>query len=158
MDPEEDVVPSNNASRAHRSTQSVNCSSHTSLLQVILRVSPAQDGEPFGYIHLTPGECKHLETIRAYFDSAGREVITLLCPDFEEFLLANSIRTCNVYILCVLPEYILRLGCRILKDTAYSSDGRPDLSWLPRSPSVTSPSLLSRGHTRSASCPANVMT
>jgi hypothetical protein len=57
-----------------------------------------------------------------------------------------------------LPEYILRLGCRILEDNAYSSYGRPDLSWLPPSPSVTLPSLLSGGPTRSASRPANVMT
>ena len=125
---------------------------------MILRVSPAHDGEQFQYIHLTPGEREHQETIRAYFDSEGREVITLPCPDFEEFLLANSLRSHNVSFLCDLPEYILLLGHRILKDTAYTSDGRPDLSWLPHSPSATSPSLLSRGHTCSASCPANVTT
>ena len=158
MDPEEDVGPSKDTSWSHRSTQSVDCSSHTSPLPVIIPVSPAHDGEPFGYIYLTPGERDHQETVQVYFDSAGREVITLPCPDFEEFLLANSLRTCNVSFLCNLPEYILRLGHRILEDTAYSSDGRPDLSWLPCSPSVTLPSLLSRGHTCSASCPANVTT
>ena len=158
MDSEEDVDPSTNISWDHRSTQSVDRSSHTSPSPVIIRVSPAHDGEPFGYIYLTPEERNHQETVRAYFDSAGREVTTLPCPDFEEFLLANSFRTRNVSFLCDLPEYILRLGHQILEDTAYSSDGRPDLSWLPRTPSVTSPSLLSTGHTRSASCPANVMT
>ena len=96
---------------------------------MIIRVSPAHDGEPFGYIYLTPGERDHQETVRAYFDSAGREVTTLPCPDFEEFLLANSLRTRNVSFLCNLPEYILRLGRRILKDTAYSSDGRPALTF-----------------------------
>ncbi len=158
MDPKEDVDPSIDVSWDQCSTQSVDCSSHTSPLPVIIPVSPAHDGEPFGYIYLTPGERDHQETVQVYFDSAGREVITLPCPDFEEFLLANSLRTCNLSILCNLPEYILRLGHRILEDTAYSSDGRPDLSWLPRTPSVTSPSLLSTGHTRSASRPANVMT
>jgi hypothetical protein len=147
MDPEADVDPSNDVSQDHCSTQSVDRSSHTSPSPVIVRVSPAHDGEPFGYIYLTPGECDHQETVRAYFDSAGREVTTLPCPDFEKFLFANSLRTCNVSFLCNLPEYILCLGRRILKDTAYSSDGRPDLSWLPRTPSVTLPSLLSTGHT-----------
>ena len=109
MVPKEDIVPSNNASRAHRSTQSVDCSSHTSPSPVILCITPTQDGEPFGYIHLTPREHKHLETIRAYFDSADREVITLPCPDFEEFLLANSLCTRNVSFLCDLPEYTLEM-------------------------------------------------
>ena len=120
MDPEGDIVPSNNASRAHRSTQSIDRSSHTSPLPVILRISPTLKGEQFGYIHLTPGERTHQETIQAHFDSACREVITLPCPNFEEFLLANSFRTCNVSFLCDLPEYILRLGRRILKDTTAS--------------------------------------
>ena len=158
MDPEGDVDPSNDTSRTHHSTQSVDCSSRTSPSPVILRVSPAHDGEQFGYIYLTPGEREHHETIQAYFDRAGREVTTLPCPDFEEFLLANSLRTRNVSFLCNLPGYILRLGCWILEDTTYSSDGRPDLLWLPCSPSTTLPSLLSRGHTCSASCPANVTT
>ena len=156
MDPDEDVDPSNVVSWDHRSAQSVDRSSHTSPPPVIIRVSPAHDGEPFRYIYLTPGERNHQETIRAYFDSAGREVTTLPCPDFEDFFLANSLRTRNVSFLCNLPEYILCLGRRILEDTTYSSDGCPDLLWLPCSPSATLPSLLSRGHTHSASCPANV--
>ena len=147
MDPEEDVDPSTDISWDHCSTQSVNRSSHTSPLPVIICVSPAHDGEPFGYIYLTPREHNHQETVRAYFDSAGREVTTLPCPVFEEFILANSLRTCNVSFLCDLPKYILRLGLWILKDTAYSSDGRPGLSWLPCTPSVTLSSLLSTGHT-----------
>ena len=158
MDHDEDVDPSNDASWAHCSTKSANRFSHTSPSPVIISVSPAHNGEQFGYIYLTPGEREHQETVQAFFNSAGREVTTLPCPDFEEFLLANSLRTFNISFLCDLPEYILRLGRQILKDTAYSSDGRPDLSWLPRSPSATSPSLLSRGHTHSASHPANVMT
>ena len=83
MDPVEDVDPSNDASRAHHSAESVDRSSHTSPLPVILHVSPAHDGEQFGYIYLTPGEREHQEAVRAYFDSASREVTTLPCPDFE---------------------------------------------------------------------------
>ena len=127
---DQDVISSNNTSPLffHRSTQSVNRFGHTSLSPVILRVSPAHNGEQSGYIHLTPGERVHQETMQAYFVNAGREVITLPCPDFDGFLLAQSLRTCNVSFLCDLPEYILHLGRRILEDTAYSNDGRPDLS------------------------------
>ena len=165
MDPKADIevnaVPSNTASWTHgaeRSSGAKLSSSHTSPSPVILRISPAQDGAQFGYIHLASGEIDHQEAIRAYFDSAGREVTTLPCPDFEGFLLANTLRTRNIIFLMDLPEYILRLGRRILEDNAYSSDGYPTLSWLPPSPSVTLPSLLSGGPTRSASRPANVMT
>jgi hypothetical protein len=80
----------------------------------------------------------------------------LPCPDFEGFLLANSLHTRNVTFITDLPDYILRMGRRILGNNASSSDGVPDLSWLPQSPSKTSPSLLSRGPNRSASCPPNV--
>ena len=125
---------------------------------MILRISPAQDGAQFGCIHLALGELDHQEAILAYFDSAGREVTTLPCPDFEGFLLANTLRTRNVIFLMDLPKYILRLGRRILEDNAYSSYGHPTLSWLPPSPSVMLPSLLSGGPTLSASHPAKVMT
>jgi hypothetical protein len=80
----------------------------------------------------------------------------LPCPDFEGFLLANSLRTHNVSFIMDLPDYILRMGRQILGDNASSSDGVPDLSWLPRSPSETLPSLLSQGPNRSASRPPNV--
>jgi hypothetical protein len=126
------------------------------IVPVILRISPAQEGEQFGHIYLTPDELLHQVAIQAYFDSAGREIMTLPCPDFEGFLTLNSLRTRNVSLLGDLPEYILRLGNKILEDNAYSSDGPPDLSWLPNSPSVTSPSLLTRGPTRPVPRPAHV--
>ena len=63
MDPKEDVDPSNDISWDHRSTQSFDPSSHTSLSPVIICVSPASDREPFGYIYLTPGERDHQETV-----------------------------------------------------------------------------------------------
>ena len=125
---------------------------------VILRISPSQDGRQFGFIYLSSGERNNEEALRAYFDGAGREVTTLPCPDFKGFLLANYLCTCNVFFMSDLPDYILRLGRRNLEDNEYSSDGLPDLSWLPCSPSETSPSLLSRGPTRSAFHPLNVTT
>jgi hypothetical protein len=120
--------------------------------------SPAQDGGQFRFIFLSSRERNNEDAICAYFDGAGREVTTLPCHDFERFLLANSLRTRNVSFITDLPDYILRMGRRILEDNAYSSDGVPDLSWLPRSPSKTLPSLLSRGPGRSASRPPSVTT
>ena len=87
---------------------------------VILCISPAQVGAQTGYIHLASGELAEEDAIRAYFDSAGREVTTLPCPDFEGFLLANSLRTRNVSFLMDLPEYILRTGRQILAENAYA--------------------------------------
>ena len=134
------------------------CLVRTTQSPLILHISPARDGEHLGHIYLATGELVHQAAIQAYFDSAGREVMTLPCPDFEGFLTSNSLRTRNVSLLCDLPEYILRLGRRILEDNVSSSEGVPDLSWLPNSPSGTLPALLSAGPTSSARRPANVTT
>ena len=126
---------------------------------VILCISSAQVGEQTGYIHLASTELAEEDAIRAYFDSAGREVTTLPCPNFEGFLLANSLRTRNVSFLVDLPAYILRMGRQILANNAYSDDARPDLSWLPRAPSLASPlseTLVSGEPRRSASRPPQV--
>ena len=126
---------------------------------VILCISSAQVGKQTGYIHLASTELAEEDAIRAYFDSAGREVTTLPCPNFEGFLLANSLRTRNVSFLVDLPAYILRMGRQILANNAYSNDARPDLSWLPRAPSLASPlseTLVSGEPRRSASRPPQV--
>ena len=107
---------------------------------VILRISPAEVGGRSGYIHLALEELADANAIRAYFDSVGREVTSIPCPDFEGFLLANSLRPRNVSFLSDLPDYILRLGRQFLAANTSSAhessdDGRPDLSWLPRAPS-----------------------
>ena len=116
---------------------------------MILRILPAQE-DTFGFIHLATGEIFNQAGIIAYFDSAGRDVLFIPCPDFEGFLAANSLCPRNISFLCDLPDYILKLGHQILEDNAYSSsNGRPDLSWLPKSPSMP---------TRSPSCHANVTT
>jgi len=155
MDPDADFK----AHSVHAHSKNPGASSHTpSSSSLILCISPSQYSGQFGLIYLSSGERNNEEALHAYFDGAGREVTTLPCPDFEGFLLANSLRTCNVSFMSDMSEYILRLGCRNLEDKEYSSDGIPDLSWLPRSPSETSPSLLSRGPTRSASRPPNVTT
>ena len=125
MDPDEDggsgggsnavdsPAPSgNNTARSARSGDASGSgrSGNTSPTPVVLRISPAKVGGQIGYIHLASGELTEENAIRAYFDSAGREVTSLPCPDFEGFLLANSLRTRNVSFILDLPEYILRMG------------------------------------------------
>ena len=132
------------AHSVHATSRNPGTSNHMpSSSSVILRISPTQVGGQFGYIYLSSRERNSEDALRAYFDGSGREVTTLPCPDFEGFLLANSLRTRNVSFIMDLPDYILCMGRWILGDNASSSDGVPDLSWLPRSPSETSPSLLS---------------
>ena len=132
---------------------------------IILRISPAEFGGRSGYIHLALEELADEYAICAYFDSVGREVTSIPCPDFEGFLLANSLRTRNVSFLSDLPEYILQLGRQILAANASSKnessdDGRPDLSWLPRAPSPppsgSSSTPASRGAPGSAPLPQKV--
>ena len=140
MDPDADFE----AHSVHTTSRNPGTFNHMpSFLSVILHISPAQVGGQFGFIFLSSRERNNEDAIRTYFDSAGREVTTLPCLDFERFLLANSLRTCNVSFITDLQDYILHIGRRILEDDAYSSDGVPDLSWLPRSPSETLRSLLS---------------
>ncbi len=36
-------------------------------------------------------EIRHQDAITAYFDSAGREVTVIPCPDFESFIAENNL-------------------------------------------------------------------
>ena len=123
-------------------------------LAVILCVLPPQEGGPFGFNYLSVDELKDQAAINAYFDNAGRAVTVLPCQDFDEFLILNSLRAPQVSFTIDLPDYIVTMGRRILEEGAHSDEEvGPDLSWLPRSPSISSPSLLSRGPARPASRP-----
>ena len=129
---------------------------------VILHILPANEGDTVGYIHLTYGKIIHQAAVIAYFDSAGQEVVVIPCPNFEAFLANYLLCMRNVSFLSNLPDYILESGRRILEKNEHSSsDVRPDLSWLPKSPSssATSPSsqsLLSQRPTNLPSSQANV--
>jgi hypothetical protein len=151
--PSDKYTVARNSPHNHPSTGS----DRTAPSPVILCISPAQDGGSFGFIHLSSREIINQAAIIAYFDSAGREVVVLPCPDFEGFLVANLLLTRNISFICDHPDYILTLGRQILEDNAFSnSNGCPDLSWQPQSPSVTSPSLSSKGPTPSVSRRNNV--
>jgi hypothetical protein len=122
---------------------------------------PFQFGDQ--HIHLAYNEIIHRSAVFAYFDSAGREFEVIPCPNFDAFLADHLLRTRNVSFLMDLPDYILKSGRRILADNDHSSGNvRPDLSWLPTSPSppsapsTSSRSLLSPRPTNSPSSHANV--
>ena len=129
---------------------------------VILRISPANDGDMAGYIHLAPNEFTHQSALVAYFNNAGRAVDVISCPDFDAFLAEHSLRMRNFSFLMDLPESILKSGRRLLETINDSgSNVRPDLSWLPMptSPVATlalSQPLLSQRHIHLPSSPANV--
>ena len=162
-------VPSTNASNnassnASTTTRPTGGGSSTRPVPVILCISPANDGGTVGYIHLAYGEIVHQAAVIAYFDSARQEVVVIPCPDFEAFLATHSLRMRNVSFLSNLPGYILESGRRILEENEHSSsEVRPDLSWLPRSPSPSamppsSQSLLSLRPPNLPSSHVNIMT
>ena len=114
MDPEEDVDPSNNVSWDPRSTQSVDRSSHTSLLPVIIRVSPAHDGEPFGYIYLTPGESDHQETVRPTSTVPAGRSPPCHAPTLRIFFLQT------LSALATSPFYVTYLNISYAWDAGFS--------------------------------------
>ena len=61
-----------------------------------------------GYIYLSGTKRCHEEAITAYFDSAGREVAVLPCPDFEQFITDNYLLYRDLLFVSDLPRYIIR--------------------------------------------------
>ena len=114
---------------------------HPMLVPVVLRISPSHDSGPSGFVYLNVHELHDQATIMAYFANAGRVTTVLPCQNFDEVLVLNSLRTRQVSFLSDLPASIVTMGQRILAENAASEEAGPDLSWLPRSPSMTSTSL-----------------
>jgi hypothetical protein len=82
---------------------------------IILRISPAAGSATFGYIYLAETELRHEQVITAYFDSAGCEVTTIPCPNFETFIANTSLMYRNVMFISDLPWYVIPAGTRILE-------------------------------------------
>ncbi len=127
MDPNgmggEGFPPSLDNASSHSSTASHPTGGENSTHQVpvILRILPANAGAMAGYIHLAYKEIIHRSAVVAYFDSTGRGVKVIPCPDFDAFLADHSLRTRHVSFLMDLPDYILESGCRILADNNHSN-------------------------------------
>jgi hypothetical protein len=82
---------------------------------IVLCISLAAGSATFGYILIAVNE-RHLEdAIVAYFESAGREVTVLPCPNFATFLIDHSLQERNISLIIDLPRYIIPLGICILQ-------------------------------------------
>jgi hypothetical protein len=104
---------------------------------VMLCVSPSAGLATFGYVYLADAERRHEDALTAYFDSAGREVTVLPCPNFERFVVVDyNIPLCDVLFVSDLPRYIILVGIRILASQQYANSPRFD--WLPDPPSLSS--------------------
>ena len=103
------------------------------MLAVILHVLPYQERGPSGFIYLPVDELKDQAAFIAYIDNARRGVTVLPCQNFDEFIVLNSLHTCQVFFIIDLPDYIVTMGRCILEEGAHSDEEvGPDLSRLPR--------------------------
>jgi hypothetical protein len=102
----------------------------------MLHISPAAGSAKFGYIYLSDTKRRHEEAITAYFDSAGRKVAILPCPDFEQFIADNNLLYRDLLFVSDLPRYVISAGIRILEAQKYNDS--PNYEWLPDPPSLSS--------------------
>jgi hypothetical protein len=97
----------------------------TQVAEVVLCISPAGGSAAFGYIYLNKNECHQEDPTTAYFNSAGRDVVPILCPDFNAFMAAYRLSNRNVVFLTDLPCHVIPAGIRILQANCY--DDSPNL-------------------------------
>jgi hypothetical protein len=90
----------------------------------MLCISPANGSATFGYIYLSDAKRHHEAAITAYFDSAGREVGVLPCPDFEQFVTNNNLLYRDLLFISNIPRYIISAGLSILEAQNYDDSPR----------------------------------
>ena len=142
---------------------------------IILRISPAAGSATFGYVYLAETEICNQDAITAYFNSAGREVSDIPCPDFESLIAANNLMYRDVLFISDLPRYIIPAGIRNLeanlnRPISQASTHHPVSALRPGGPALhlrsnPVPSYLGRNHspgllgrTRTASTPPHLPT
>jgi hypothetical protein len=115
---------------------------------VVLRISPATGSARFSYIYIKTNKLHRKDAIMAYFDSVGRMVTLLPCPDFNSFMMEHSLANRGISFIGDLPWYIIPAGNRILEAARYNELANHD--WLPAPLNLSSigtnasPLLLSR--------------
>ncbi len=109
---------------------------------IILRVSPAFGSATFGYIYLAETKLHHQTAISAYFDSVGREISIIPCPDFDTFISNLNLMYHDVMFISDLPRYIIPAGNWILQANQYNDF--PNHDWLPTPPNLSSFNLSSQ--------------
>jgi hypothetical protein len=108
----------------------------TQVAEVVLRISPTAGSAMFGYIYLNKNERHQEDPITAYFNSAGRDVVPIPCPDFNAFMAAYRLSNRDVVFLMDLPRHVIPAGIRILQANCY--DDSPNLDWMPAPPDFSS--------------------
>jgi hypothetical protein len=103
---------------------------------IVLRISPAAGSATFGYILIAVNERSQEDAIVAYFESAGREVAVLPCPNFDTFLIDHSLQERNISLIIDLPCKIIPAGIHILQVNQYSAS--PNQDWLLAPPDLSS--------------------
>ena len=103
-------LPRSSHSSSRRSQRSGPIQPSPSNDNIILRISPAAGSATFGYIYIADTELRHQDAITAYFDSAGREISVIPCPDFESFIVNNNLMYRDVLFITDLPRYIIPAG------------------------------------------------
>ena len=74
----------------------------------MLCISPAAGSATFGYIYLSDTKWRHEAAITANFDSAGRKVAVIPCPDFEQFITDNNLLYRNLLLSPISPGILSR--------------------------------------------------
>jgi hypothetical protein len=85
----------------------------------MLCISPAAGSATFGYIYLSDTERRHEAAITAYFDSAGRKVDVLPCPNFEQSVANNNLLYRDLLFLSDIPRYVIPAGLHIIEAQNY---------------------------------------
>jgi hypothetical protein len=127
--PPPDVASHAGSSRSHRSSSqsSLSTSLHNNppsqrsqpTNYIVLCISPASGSATFGYIYLAETKLHHQDAISACFNSAGREISVIPCPDLDTFIINLNLMYCDVMFASDLPRYIIPTGNRILQANQY---------------------------------------
>jgi hypothetical protein len=98
-------------------------------ISITLQVLPKSGSTTFGFVYLDARKHHHQAPITIYFHSAGQEVYTFACPDFNTFLQSNFLCVHNVLFVGDIPWYAILIGCCFLQDTLRTPHPSNSGSW-----------------------------
>jgi hypothetical protein len=142
-----DMASHAGSSRSHRSSPQSSSSTSPPTNNIVLCVSPASGLATFGYIYLAETKLHHQNAIFAYFNSVGREISVIPCPDFDTFISNLNLMYRDIMFISDLPRYIIPAGNRILQANQYNDS--PNHDWLLAPPDLSSFNLSSRSASNS---------
>jgi hypothetical protein len=63
---------------------------------IVLCVSPASGFARFGHTYVAANECHLQDTLMAYFNTSGRDVVVFPYPDFDSFMQDHSLTNSDI--------------------------------------------------------------